>query len=109
MPTAITFQDAHAHWEARGSRRSYLPGAAGVSSLGCEHHVQRTLLRRYLDAVEAVHAVLREYNESLTYGNDLDSMVVLKTKLAFKKEVLQMRAIAIRSTDGNTAARSLTA
>jgi len=42
-----------------------------------------------LDAVEAVHAVLREYNESLTYGNDLDSMVVLKTKLAFKKEVLR--------------------
>ena len=42
-----------------------------------------------MDAVEAVHAVLREYNESLTYGNDLDSMVVLKTKLAFKKEVLR--------------------
>jgi hypothetical protein len=69
----------------------------------------RTLLRRYLDAVEAVHAVLREYNESLTYGNDLDSMVVLKTKLAFKKEVLRNARHRYTEHRRETAARSLTA
>ena len=66
-----------------GKERQRLP----VSSPQCPQH--RDLLQEYLDGLEAVRTVSREYQEMITYGNDWGAMRLLKAKLDERKEALR--------------------